>query len=227
MAEPRQARPTASATSLNPAAGHHAVTADPRELAAAERAGDRSWATWRYYARRYGDRGRQFTRSDSAWLATLPGSPTAAVQRQIRWLGSVLASRGMPRLLLEDHLRLLHHELVTAVPERAAEYGSLLDAADTLRDERLAYMPEAVVEACERGFHELLESSVEDDLRAGALLAAAVADEQAGLSEAVTSLLDWLADPERFPGRWRLAVDQTLRLARDKATGPAPTDAHS
>ena len=196
------------------------VTADPRELAAAERAGDRSWAAWHYYARRYGERGREFTRSDSAWIATLPGSPASVVQRQIGWLGSVLASRGMPRLLLEEHLRLLHDELVLAVPERAADYETLLEAADTLREERVAHMPDAMLEALEARFHELLEPPVEDDLRAGALLAAAVADERAGMPEAVTSLVDWLADPARFPRSWQAAVDQTLRLARDNGSRP-------
>ena len=218
MAEPPRAPPRASATSLNPAAGHHVVTADPRELAATERAGERSWAAWHYYARRYGDRGRLFTRSDSAWLATLADAPVPVVERQVRWLGSVLAARGMPRLLLEEHLRLLHDELVTAVPERAAAYAVLRDVADRLAQERRAAMPEAVQEALERRFEELIEPGVDEDLRAGALLAAAVADERAGMPEAVTSLLEWLGDPARFPEAWRDAVDQTLRLARESAT---------
>src|ERR671933_594218 len=100
MADRPPARPLASASSLNPSAGHHVVTGDPRELAAAERAGERSWTAWTYYERRYGDRGRQFTRSDSAWIAALPGSPASIVERQVRWLGTLLAARGMPRLLL-------------------------------------------------------------------------------------------------------------------------------
>src|SRR3954452_4196864 len=117
MSDPSPARVFASASSLNPSAGHHVVTADPRELAACERAGDRSWSTWTYYAHRYGERGRQFTRSDSAWIATLGGQTAAMVEQQIRWLGTVLAARGMPRLLLEDHLRILHEELLASVPE--------------------------------------------------------------------------------------------------------------
>jgi hypothetical protein len=218
VAEPPAPRPLASATSLNPKAGQHAVTADPRELAAAERAGERSWAAWSYYARRYGERGRQFTRSDSGWLATLPGSPTSLVVRQVQWLGTVLASRGMPRLLLEEHLRALHEELVAAVPERSAEYAALLQAADALRDERLAHMPESVLRRLEHSFSDLLEPGLEDDVRAGILIAAAVVDERAGIPQATSSLLEWLADPARFPERWLTAVDQTLRLARATVT---------
>src|SRR5690242_18568794 len=91
------ARGFGSATSLNPSAGNRVVTADPRELNASEHAGDRSWSAWTYYGRRYRERGRQFTRSDSAWIVALASSPASVVERQIGWLGAVLAARGMPR----------------------------------------------------------------------------------------------------------------------------------
>jgi hypothetical protein len=214
MADLPPARALANAASLNPSAGRHVVTGDPRELAAAERAGGRSWSLWTYYGRRYGERGRQFARSDSAWIATLPGYPASVVQRQVRWLGALLAARGMPRLLLEDHLRILHEELVAAVPERVAEYASLLQAAESLRVEREASMPEPLLVALETGFRDLLEGVTEDDLRAGALIGAAVADEQAGVPRAVDGLLEWLTDAARFPAPWLAAVEKTLGHAR-------------
>jgi hypothetical protein len=218
------ARALASATSLNPSAGDHVVTADPRELAACERAGKRSWSTWTYYARRYGERGRQFTRSDSAWIATLGGNAASIVEPQIRWLGALLAARGMPRLLLEDHLRILHEELVAAVPERASAYAVLLQAADSLRGERDAAMPKGTLGALETGFHDLVEGAAEDDLRAGALIGAAVADEQAGVPRAVDSLIEWLAEPARFPAGWVAAVEQTLRHARQSGVDAGGSD---
>jgi hypothetical protein len=202
------------ASGLNPAAGEHAVTTDPRELAAVERAGDRSWSAWAYYGRRYGERGRQFTRSDSAWLALLPRSPVATVERQVRWLASVLAARGMPRLLLEDHLRILHQELVAVLPDRAEMYAALLSAAEALAAERQALLADTAMDRLASDFQALIGTSDRHDLRAGTLIAAAVADERAGLPEAVTSLLDWLANPEGFDARWRSAVQETLRRAR-------------
>jgi hypothetical protein len=214
MPDPPAARALASATSLNPSAGHHVVTADPRELGACERAGERSWATWTYYARRYGERGRQFTRSDSAWIATLGDNAAPIVERQIRWLGALLAARGMPRLLLEDHLRILHEELVAAVPECASDYTVLLQAANSLRDERESAITEGMLAQLETGFHDLVKGAAEDELRAGALIGAAVADEQAGVAGAVDSLIEWLADRARFPAGWVAAVEQTLRRAR-------------
>lgn len=217
-------RPLASATSLNPSAGHHLVTADPRELAATGRAGERSWTRWTYYGRRYGERGRQFTRSDSAWLATLVASPLAVVEQQIRWLGAVLAARGMPRLLLEEHLEALHEELLVAVPERADEYTVLHQAASALRAERTATVSDAALGTLETAFRQLVAGTGEDDLRAGALIGAAVADEQAGVARAVESLTEWLADPARFAQDWCAAVAQTLENARGGVGRPRTVD---
>ena len=130
----------------------------------------------------------------------------------------------MPRLLLEEHLRVLHEELVAAVPERAPEYASLLEAANSLRSEREAYMPASVLRTLETGFRDLLQRPTEDDLRAGALIAAAVADERSGVPRAVASLMEWLADPVRFPTAWLAAVDETLRRARQSRAGASGSD---
>jgi hypothetical protein len=207
-------RALASATSLNPSAGHHVVTGDPREIAASERAGDRSWQAWTYYAHRYGERGRQLTRSDSGWITTLGSYPASVVKQQIDWLAALLAARGMPRLLMEDHLHILHEELVAAVPERAAEYAVLAQVAEGLRAERDASLPDSALRALDAAFREQVGDSVEDDLHAGALIGAAVADKQSGVARAVESLMEWLADPERFSAAWVAAVDGTLREAR-------------
>ena len=48
----------------------------------------------------------------------------------------------------------------------------------------------------------------------GELLAAAVADECAGIPEAVDSLALWMCESSRFPSAWCLAVEQTLARAR-------------
>ena len=144
------------------------------------------------------------------------------VERQIGWLSGVLAARGMPRLLLEEHLRTLHEELVAAVPERASEYAVLLQAAERLGTEREACMPERTLIGLETAFRNLLEAADEDDLRAGALIGAAVADEHAAIPRGVDSLLEWLADPARFPARWLAAVEQTVEWARRSCSQDVP-----
>jgi hypothetical protein len=217
------ARPTAD--SLNPQAGSHAITSDPRELRAALRAGERTWQRFPYYEARYGERGRRFTASDSAWIATLPGRPQAAVNRQVLWLGTLLASRGMPRWLLEVHLRHLREELAVAVPERRAAYDALGRAADLLRDLRRRYLRDEAFESLNADF----EAQVGPAWRArlpetGRLLAAAVVDEHDGIEAAVSSLEPWLTDSERFPPDWVEAVRATLDKSRVLALGEVPRD---
>ena len=205
----------ATANALNADAGSHAVTADPLELAAIERAAERSWAASPYIEQRYGERGRRFTRSDSGWIATLPDLPQDAVDRQLRWLGVLLASRGMPRLLLEEHLEVLAEELAVALPDRAAAYEKLRVGAAGLRRERESHLPAAQLEQLAGTFRQRLPPHLPDEIREGVLIGAAVADERAGIAQAVDSLLAWLADPAHFPARWCTAVDLVLRQARD------------
>jgi len=206
-------------TALNREAGSHVITTDPRELGAALRAGKRSWRRFPYYERRYGDRGRRFTRSDSAWIVTLTRSPHDA-EGQLRWLGALLAARGMPRWLLEEHLEGLHAELVSAVPEKRAAYDSLLQVADVFRAERLSHLDEATSLHVAQGFDRRVGSAAAAALpEAGLLPVAAVAEERAGLDRVVDSLMDWLADPARFSAQWVAVAKETLAAARNAARG--------
>ena len=94
------------------------MPSDPREIEAAVEAGNVTWERYPYYEWRYGERGRRYTASDSAWLATLSLLDQENVDQQVHWLGRVLAVRGMPRLLLRDHLRTLYQYLCAAAPEK-------------------------------------------------------------------------------------------------------------
>jgi hypothetical protein len=215
---PAGAQPVAAA--LNPEAGHHVVTTDARELRAALRAGQQTQRRFGYYERRYGERGRAFTRSDSAWIVTLTGMPRAVAERQLRWLGALLAARGMPRLLLEAHLETLRAELVSAVPGKRASYDVLLRVAEVFRDERLSHLDEATTSELAGAFDRRARSASSKELpEAGALLVAAVADERGGLPRAVDSLMEWLADPTRFPEAWVTAATETVAAAREQARG--------
>jgi hypothetical protein len=229
---------------LNPEAGYVDVPEDPREVEAALRAGRVTLRLFPYYGWRYGERGRAFTRSDSAWLAWLAGQPQDRVDQQVRWLRHVLASRGMPGRLLEVHLRGLVRQLVRAVPADAERYGRLAVAADGLAAERRQVLAEDAADgvaeslAADAGFPgaRLL-------VGAGRLVADAVADEGLGSERAVGSLLDWLADVpslQAAPGlrdalpaplaaalggpaaaTWPALVDGAVAAARAAAVSPA------
>ncbi len=203
---------------LNPEAGHHEITLDPLELGAALRAGERSWRRFPYYELRYAGRGRRFTRSDSGWIVTVAKGPLSDAKRQLRWLGAVLASRGMPRSLLELHLAELHAELVAAAPGDRAGYDHLLEVAAMFRRERFRRLDEATSAELAAAFDRRVgHDAVPTIPEAGALLVAAVADERAGLDGGVDSLLEWLADPDRFSAGWVAATAETISAARQRA----------
>lgn len=200
---------------LNPQAGNHPIPNDLREIAAAMRAGERSWDEFPYYDWRYASRGRRFTWSDSAWLTTLADLSQEAVYQQIDWLGRVLASRGMPRWMLERHLEVLHEELELAIPERHTDYDKLLRASIRLKRQRRTYLSDDLLEALGAAFTARVGAEWSTRFEgAGSLLAAAVADERAGIPHAVTSMKGWMTDPSRFPQHWIDAVDETIREAR-------------
>jgi hypothetical protein len=203
---------------LNPEAGNHDITLDPLELAAALRAGERTWRNYPYYELRYAERGRRFTRSDSAWIVTAAKEPLSGAKRQLRWLAAVLASRGMPRWLLEMHLGELHAGLVTAVPENRAAYDHLLEVAAMFRRERSRHLEEAVTAELAAAFDQRVGPDPTPRIpEAGMLLVAAVADERAGLAGGVDSLLEWLADPARFSADWVSATTEIIAAARTRA----------
>lgn len=207
------------AAALNPEAGTHRVACDPRELLAALDAGESSWEAYPYFEWRYGERGKRFTRSDSAWLVTLSDMKPESVHQQVRWLGHLLSVRGMPQILLEHHLRNLHEALVRAVPERRDRYDKLAEAAAGLEEVRHRHLDDRTFQSLSKEFDERVGRSWSSRLKGtGKILLSAVADEMAGIDQAVESLESWMTDPSRFPEHWISAVRDTLGKARSEKT---------
>ncbi len=213
-------RLTRDVTSLNPEAGDHPVPADPGEMDAALRAALRCWQEFPYLSWRFGERGWRFTQSDGAWLVTLAAQDQAVVLSQIEWLGGVLASRGLPRLLLQRKLELLYEELRGRVPEVPGPgYGRLLVAADHLADQRRAHICDADLEAMTGRFELAIGPDWRSRLpRTGVLLVCAAADRAFGIEQAVGSLEGWFTDPQRFPPTWIAAVRETLKEAQARTS---------
>jgi hypothetical protein len=179
---------------VNPASGGYEITTDATLLRAAVRAAQRSIDEIPYYGIRYGDRGSRFATTDSAWLISLATLAEDRAVRQVEWLSRVLAARGMPSWLLEIHLEALVTE-VRAVAGAVA-VGSLPVAADVLGRARRRHVDDDLLRSADRWADEALGDAVPVP-RAGALMAAAVADERAGVTRDDHALTDWLTDPER------------------------------
>jgi hypothetical protein len=212
--------PEIGAGLINPSAGSYPVTSDPREVAASVEAGERSWREFPYYQARFGERGRLFGHSDSAWLSLVTNSPQQQVNAELMWLGSVLSSRGMPQYLLERHLEFLHEALCQAVPEKRETYGRLLRAAEMLRGLRTAQISDGFFRRAAAEFDERVGPEwCQRFPQMGMLLVSAAADERLGIGRAVPVLEEWVTDPERFPEQWIRAARDTLRRARGGADG--------
>ena len=196
---------------LNPDGGRHPVTLDERDLEAIRRASDRSWNEFPYYEVRFGERGRRFSLSDGAWIVTLCSGTAAYAIDQIRWLGGMLSSRGMPQILLERHLVFLHEELGT---KRSAH---LLRGSRELARMRRSRLPEPSFKRLARRFEEAV-ADVAPFPGLGILLVSAVCDEALGIDRAVTSIVTWADDRRRFPDRWVDAIGSTVAEARAALT---------
>lgn len=214
-------------TSINPEAGYHAIPADAREVQAALRAGDLCWQRFPYFEKRYGERGRRFARSDTAWQATLHQYPTTQIQQQVRWLGHVLAGRGMPTYLLEKQLEILVTELTVAIPERQSNYEKLLIGAINLHASRCKYLSDTQLQSLADGFDQAVgEQWCKYLPDIGILIGYAITDDLNGSVNAVLSLRRWLTDASRFPNEWISAVYQTLAQAIQMAFPQADAQRH-
>jgi hypothetical protein len=199
------------------------VPADDREIQAALRAADDCWRKFPYFEARYGERGRRFARSDAAWLATLPRYEPEQILKQARWLGRVLAGRGMPTLLLEDQLESLAAELTAANPGERPAHEKLLGAAAALRASRGKHLTEEAARRVAGEFEHAVGPEWSARLpHTGALLAAAVADECESARGAVDALLPWMTDAARFPPAWIAAIHRALASARAACEARTP-----
>ena len=199
---------------INPEAGNHPIPEDEREITAALTASNRAWATFPYYQARYGERGKRFSDSDTCWLVTLKHLDPESLQHQMNWLARLLATRGMPSIMLENTIELLHAELTKKVPENKPAYDKLFKAADMLAEKRRRCIPEPDFTILSREFDDLAGIKLGQQYKnTGSLLVSAVADEQNGIAGAVDAIGEWLTDPGRFSKEWIAAVNRTIEKA--------------
>ena len=204
-----------SAAMVNAEAGPHAVPSDPREWEAALRAADSCWCRFPYLSERYGERGLRFTRSDAAWLATLIQFDPPLVVEKVTWLRGVLATRGIPSVVLQTQLEMLADELGAALPDgRTGRHGRLREAAAGLREARRTRISDEQIALLAEEFDVATEACSPTRVAdTPLLLATAVVDEIDGNPGAVSSLAGWLTNPQCFPVAWRAAVERAQAQA--------------
>lgn len=211
---------TFHATRINPEAGNHPIPEDEREITAALKASDRGWEAFPYYELRYGERGKRFSDSDTCWLVTLTALDQETIQKQVDWLCRVLATRGMPTLMMEQTLRFLYEELSRIIPERATSYGKLRICADVLKESREIRIQETMLQSLACEFEQAVGTELAKKYQnTGKLLVSAVADGKNGIEGAVDALQEWLTDAGRFSTEWIRAVKKTAGKSNNHMAG--------
>jgi heme oxygenase len=212
-------------TAINFEAGDHAMPQDPVEIDLALRAAGGVWNAYPYLEHRFGSRGRRFTNSDSCWLVTLTRRPVETVTKSLAWLRPVVASRGIPTILLEAHLHAISRELALTFPEsidRPARFDRFLadlDAGHAVLGGGSAGRSQLIA-AFGRQLHACTGFRVD---AAAPVIASAWLDERSGITGALAAVLAWFTDARRFADDW-VATVHAFVAALDQADGSDQQD---
>lgn len=196
---------------VNFEAGDHAMPQNPRDIALALRVGRASWVRYPYLEQRYGERGKRFNSSDSCWLVALTGMSVESATKSLEWLRTVLATRGIATVILEDHLAALAQELAAespGEPRPCTHYERFLSARAAER--RALFDAESLRRLIDR-FDRRLRSSAGLTVESAAkLITSAWVDERCGIAGALAAVRDWFVDAERFSSDWIASVNELL-----------------
>lgn len=190
-------------SAINPSAGQHPIPEREADIARALRCSEAAWRRYPYLAMRYGDRGRQFTNSDSCWLVSLYDLDEALVIANLQWLRTVLASRGLPTIILETQLGIIDADV--AEHERArwqtsTGFRAMLEQLQAQRDALIdAHRHDALVAQWQSRFDTCAGRRVRD---AANLLIAAHLDSASGVERAWDVTRSWFVDPHTFSSQW-------------------------
>lgn len=196
---------------INAEAGNHALPSNPLEIEIALRAGIYAWERFPYLRARYHERGERFTTSDSCWLITLIPQSYTAIDKSISWLRTVLASRGLPTIILETHLHEILLEYEKRFPSKATLINNLRQVANDLKNKREEYFDLDAVRALKAKYAERLHALDKHNLGdVIELLISAKADEMSGIKSAFSSVATWLTDGVRFAPTWINLVSELI-----------------
>jgi heme oxygenase len=202
-------------TAVNPEAGQHAIPQNPVEIGIALRSGIKAWNKYPYLDMRYSERGVRFTGSDSCWLATLYRYNFESMRKNISWLRKILATRGIPTIILESHLTELYAEFLSCLPERANEFQKYEEMIRELQTERFRLLPPEALRDLESEFVPRFNNCPGPKLSsASTLIVSARLDEQSGIAGARDAVMQWVYMPGRFSDEW-IAVSKQLEAQMD------------
>lgn len=204
-------------TATNFEAGDYAMPQDPREIDLALRIGRATWKHYPYLEQRFGERGGRFNSGDSCWLVALVRMPEEAIFKNLGWLRTILASRGIPTIIFEGHLRAIAEALsgeFADQPDMQTPYNRFLSSLSAER--RALGVSEAAPRLGDRFERRFRSCSGYRVDAAAQLIISAWTDERSGIVGALAAVRNWFAEPARFSGDWIDCVNE-LVTALDQA----------
>lgn len=200
-------------SAINPEAGRHAMPQSDAEIARALRCAAAAWQRFPYLEMRFGRRGRRFTNSDSCWLVSLYDLEEAIVVRSLVWLRGVLASRGLPTMILEDHLQEIDRDVGIDDPSRQRRATGFRATVERFRGERDTVLSTQTRQKLAEHWQQRLDSCVGVRVSGAVeLLIGARLDTAIGIDRAWAQTYSWFGDPERFSRAW---TDTVTELAKE------------
>jgi len=206
---------------VNFEAGDHAMPQNPLDIALALRVGRTSWLRYPYLEYRFGERGKRFTSSDSCWLVALTEMSAESATKNLDWLRTVLAGRGIATVILEDQLAAISRELAVrspGQPQSCAHYERFLSSRAAER--RALLDTESVTKLIDQ-FDQRLRSCTGLTVESTAkLITSAWVDERSGIDGALAAVRDWFVDVDRFSSDWIANVNELL-VKLDQSAKPS------
>ncbi|MCG8423225.1 MAG: hypothetical protein MJE77_35435 [Proteobacteria bacterium] len=186
---------------------------DPMESTAVATACEISERECCYLSVRFGAPGPLLSASMALLAALRRDSDPAYVRQLLHDLATSLSNRGIPRHVLENHLRTLVKEMRMARCGDEALYWQLDRAVEALWVERQEVLPEEHRAALFCDFFAEVPPSDHNRMVAW-LVTAAVVDEACGIPRAVPALTRWFADTSQYSLSWLTAVEHLVRATQ-------------
>jgi hypothetical protein len=134
-----------------------------------------------------------------------------AVTKALEWLRTVLASRGIPTVILEFHLVAIQRAIRVEFPEQLdmqIQFDQFLSNRKTERRRLFgAESRPGLIDMFDQRFRACTGFKVDS---AAELITSAWVDEHSGISGSLCALRNWFTDVERFSTDWIASVHEVL-----------------
>jgi hypothetical protein len=144
-------------------------------------------------------------------LVTLCRTSTQSATKNLEWLRTVIASRGIPTVILEAHLATISEALAAESPEHAqlqARFDRFLSDRDA---ERRALRDSDSVARLIKQFDQRLRACAGPTVDSAAhLITSAWFDERSGIHGALAAVRDWFVKTDQFSKEWITNVNELV-----------------